>query len=97
MAQQKFCQNCIEKNNCQEVFQHLGHIQGHSVVLEVIVAFLLPLVVFIVSLAIYERILAEPVNAKHLQTPLAFLLALLTTCTCILITRAIHKQPGKNK
>jgi len=97
MAQRKFCQSCNQKNNCQEVSQKLGNAQGQSVVFEVIIAFLLPLVVFIVSLAAYERILAYTINIKQLQTTLIFLMALLTTFTCILIIRVINRQLSKNK
>lgn len=97
MAQQKFCRDCNQKDNCQEVFQQLGNAQGQSVVFEVIIAFLLPLVVFIVSLAAYERIFAYTINIKQLQTALGFLMALLTTFACILIIRVINRQLSKYK
>lgn len=97
MAQRKFCQNCNPKNNCQEVSHKLGNAQGQSVVFGVIMAFLLPLVVFIVSLAAFDRILAKTIDAKQLQTALSFLMALLTTFACILITRVINRQLSKNK
>ena len=97
MAQQKFCQNCNQKNSCQEVFQQLGKAQSRSVVFGVIIAFFLPLVVFIASLAAFDRILAKTIDAKQFQTALSFLMALLTTFTCILITRVINRQLSKNR
>jgi predicted membrane channel-forming protein YqfA (hemolysin III family) len=70
----------------------LGNVKGPSVVSKVIVAFLLPVVVFIVSLAVFERIFTRVVNAKELQTVLSFLMAMLMTFICILIVQAINRQ-----
>jgi predicted membrane channel-forming protein YqfA (hemolysin III family) len=92
MAEQKFCQGCNQKDECQKVYQQLGNVKGPSVVSKVIVAFLLPVVVFIVSLAVFERIFTRVVNAKELQTVLSFLMAMLMTFICILIVQAINRQ-----
>lgn len=92
MAEQKFCQGCNQKDDCQKVYQQLGNIKGPSVVYKVIIAFLLPVVVFIVSLAVFERIFTRAVNAKELQTVLSFLMAMLMTFVCILIVQAINRQ-----
>ena len=71
--------------------------KGPSIVPKVVVAFLLPIVVFIVSLAAFERVLAKAVNAKQLQTVFALLLALSVSSVCVLITKAINRQLSKNK
>ena len=57
----------------------MGKAEGHSVVLKVVTAFLVPLVVFIAALAASEKILAGIINSKELQTVLSFLLALAVT------------------
>lgn len=92
MAEQKFCQDCDQKRDCQEVYQQLGNVKGPSVVSKAILAFLLPLVVFVVSLAVFEEILAEAVNIKELRTVLSFVVALLATFICILIVKAVDRQ-----
>ena len=97
MAEQKFCQDCNQKHNCQKVYQQLGNTKSPSVILKVVVAFLLPLVVFIAVLATSERILAKTINTKELQTTFSLLLALLVTSALILITRAINKQISKDR
>ena len=94
MAEQKFCHHCDQKHDCQKVYEQLGNVKGPSVVFKVIVAFLLPLVVFIVSLAVFEEIFTKAVNTKELQTLLSFLVALFITLVCILIIQAIKRQPG---
>ncbi len=92
MAQEKFCQDCDQKHGCQKIYEQLGNIKGPSVVFKVTVAFLLPVVVFIVSLAVFEEVLAKAVNAKELRTFLNFLISLLITFVCILIVRMINRQ-----
>ena len=94
MAEQKICHHCDQKHDCQKVYEQLGNVKGPSVVFKVIVAFLLPVVVFIVSLAVFEEIFTKAVNAKELQTLLSFLVAIFITLVCILIVQAIKRQPG---
>jgi K+-transporting ATPase A subunit len=94
---QKFCQDCNQRHNCQQIYQQLGKAQGPSLVSRVVVAFLLPLMVFIAALVVFEEILAKAINAKELQTTLCFLLALSVTLVCAAITKAINTQLDKNK
>lgn len=93
MLKQNRCQSCEQKHNCQEIYQQLGKIECPSVIPKVLAAFLLPLVVFIAALAVFEGILAKSINTRELQTALNFLLALLVTCVFTLIIRAIKRTP----
>lgn len=95
MVEQKICEDCKQKHDCQEIYKQLGDIEGPSVVIKVIVAFLLPLLVFIVSLAIFERILSGAISTDQLQTALSLLAALLITFICILIVRVINRRFGQ--
>jgi len=97
MAEQDFCHTCNQKHDCQNAYQHLGDIEGPSLVVKVLLAFLLPLVVFIVSLAVFERILAGAINSTAAKTVVSFLLALLVTFVCILITRMVCKRLGHDR
>ena len=91
MESQRFCQDCIQKHDCQRIYEQLGNASCSSIVLKAIIAFLLPLIVFIVSLAVSERLLAKAINIEEVQIVLSFLLALLATFVCVLITRVINK------
>ncbi len=97
MAEEKICQGCKQKNRCQEVYEHLSKMEGPPVVFNVLIAFLLPIAVFIGCLAASESILAKVTNSKELQTVVGFLLALLVTSVCILIITTINKGLVKNK
>jgi hypothetical protein len=97
MHKQDFCQSCSQKSRCQEAYQRLSKAQGPSVVRKVLVAFLLPIAVFIAALAVFERSLAEAVETKQVQTALSFVLALSVTFLCILITRGISKKVSEKE
>ena len=89
MAEQEFCQGCERADKCQDVYRRLGQASGPSVVFKVVIAFLVPMVVFIAALAVFEGILARAINTKALQTPLSFLLALLVTSALVLIIKTV--------
>jgi len=91
MTEQKVCQDCNQKHDCQRIYEQLGGVEGPSVVVKVIVAFLLPLVVFIVSLAAFQQIFAKAISSQHLQAAFSFLLALVVTFLFILIIRVINR------
>jgi len=91
MAQQEFCEDCKQKHDCQRIYEQLGDVEGPSVVIKVIVAFLLPLVVFIVSLAAFQQIFAKAISSQRVQTAFSFLLALVVTFICILVIRVVNR------
>jgi len=75
----------------------LGKAQGPSVAFKAVVAFLLPILIFIASLAAFEGILARVTDIKGLRIALDFLLALSVTLATMLIIKAINKRLNKNK
>lgn len=108
MNQQEFCQDCSHKHDCRHIYRQLGHSSCPSVAIKVIVAFLLPLVVFIVSLAVFTEIFAAagerhllsspngvPTNMQELKTFVCFLLALFTASACVFFTKLINKRLHK--
>lgn len=95
MNEKDFCDNCNQKHSCGSIYHQLGNAKGPSVVVRVVIALLLPLVVFIISLAAFEEIFAKNISSQPLQTALSLLSALLVTFICILITRVISKRLGQ--
>ena len=90
MIEQDFCQLCNQKDNCRQAYEKLGSSQGPSVVSKVIFAFLLPMLVFIVALAVFEKILAQ----TPLATAFGFIMALIVTAALML---TIKKATNENK
>ena len=94
MIEQNFCQLCNQRDNCRQAYEKLGSSQGPSVVSEVIFAFLVPMLVFIVALAVFEKILAQTPAATPLATAMGFILALIVTAALML---TIKKVTNENK
>ena len=105
MNQQKFCQDCHQKHDCQEVYRRLGGAECPSVTLKVIIVFLMPMVIFVVSLAVFEFFFADilgaalksslsggSVNMQNLQTLLGFFLAFFITFICMFIFKTLNRR-----
>jgi len=96
MSEQEFCRYCQERHECREVYRQLGEAEGPSVFFKVVAAFLVPLVVFIGSFAVFEGILAKVVNAGALKTGISLVLALSVTFVCILVIKVVWGQRRKH-
>ena len=100
MSQEDFCQDCHQKHECQEVYRRMGSSKCPSVFYKTIVAFLLPMVVFIVSLAILDKILSSEnfVHFSHrLHTAISFFGALIVTVVFMIIFKLLSKLFKKNR
>jgi hypothetical protein len=96
MGNQDLCQGCGEQHRCEGIYERLGRAEGPSVVPGVLAGLLLPLVVFIVSLAAFERIIGWVVEQRGLQTALGAAAAVLATLVCVVVTRAIRMRSTKS-
>jgi hypothetical protein len=95
MVEEKFCQDCGQKQDCQEVYERLGKAEGPSVVWKVVLAFLLPLVVFIVLLVVFEKVFVAGIGSKGLRTAASFLVACLGTLAVIVLIKVLSGRLGK--
>ena len=94
MKQENFCHDCHLKHECQEVYRRLGCSECPPVFYKTVVAFLIPMVVFIVSLAVFEKIFSggNYLHFSHkLQTAVGFFIALLVTVVFMTIYKLVSK------
>ena len=96
MNQQEICQDCHQRHDCQEVYRQLGNAENPPIAFKAIVVFLLPMLIFTVSLAVSGKILAGAGSnslrfSDGLQTFLSFCIALLTTVVFIFIVKLLEK------
>ena len=94
MSQKDFCQDCHQKHDCQQVYRQMGYSECPPVFWKTVVAFLMPMVVFTFSLAIFERILSGE-NFTHfsqrLQTAICFFVALIVTIVFMIVYKLLSK------
>ena len=97
MGEKDFCQSCSQKNDCISVYLKVGDAQGPSVVLRVVAAFLLPLLTFIISLAVFEQILVRILDLKLLGTVLGFAASIATSLLVILVIKWLNIKLCRHK
>ena len=87
MVQKDFCQSCGRRHSCRDIYGKLGNAEGPSVAVKVILAFLIPVLVFIVTLAAFERMLRS-LGFGHYSTPLGLSGAAAATVIAVVVIRA---------
>jgi len=92
MKQNEFCEKCGDKSRCQDAFRQMDKTQGKHVVRNIILAFLLPLVIFIVVLAISQQLLINHIESDGLRTTVSLSLSLVVTFVYVLIARVISRR-----
>lgn len=60
----RHCNNCSQKESCREIFEKLGSSKAPPVLLKTVQAFLLPLILFIVVLAVADKVLAGKIASS---------------------------------
>ena len=96
MVQKDFCQICGRRNSCQGVYRRLGSLEGPSVTLKVILAFLIPVLVFIVTLAAFEWMLRS-LGFDHYSTPLSLVGAAATAFIAVVLIRIAGAHLNRKK
>ena len=90
----KKCSTCKDRNSCEDVYQKLGHSDAPSIAWKVIFAFVLPLIIFMASLFVFERIMAGLIDSRELTILAGFVAALIITAVFCFVVKVIKKQAG---
>ena len=100
----KECENCTDQHECKSIYKKVGHSQGPSVLLPVLAAFVLPLVVFFLSVWIFETVLVDYIDSRNVRSAAAIGLSAIVTVAVILIVRNLrtaaknkHRKASKNE
>ncbi len=85
MTDEEYCSKCVWAHDCKVVYEQMGKAHGPSVVKKVIVAFLLPVIVFVVCLVVLDKKLVAVTGNEHLRILLGVLFAGLVSFVYVLI------------
>ena len=88
MKSDDYCVSCGQKDTCRQAYEKLGKATGPNVAWRVIVAFLVPIGVFIGGLAGSQWLLRGRFEEKILIM-VSFILALCLTLLVVFVIRAI--------
>ena len=81
------CKNCGQKESCREAFEKLGSSKAPPVLLMVVQAFLLPLVLFIVVLAVAEKLLMERFASQLGRNIISLAAAVVVVCLYLAVLK----------
>ena len=92
MPDEDKCQSCESRDSCKEIYKQVGSSSEPSVTFRVLIAFLLPIAVFIIVLAISEKMLASKLNSQAAVTAISVITAVFITGLVVFIVRALVKK-----
>jgi len=82
---------------CIDIYQQLGHTRGPSVVKKVLLAFVVPLLVFTGSLILTGGLLSAWLSEGSMKSFITFLIALAVTAACVQLIRIFTREEIKTK
>ena len=94
MPEDSKCQGCPERQSCKEVYEQLGQSESPPVTLNVFIAFVLPLVIFIGCLASGLAIVRK-INPELPATPISLAAAVVITAIYVVLASLIVKKRNK--
>lgn len=97
MIGMKLCGKCGYRHGrghcCIDIYQQLGQTKGPSVVGKVLLAFGVPLLLFIGSLILAEYLLSAFMTEGAMKTFIAFLAALVVSIVFVQLIRILTRKP----
>lgn len=91
MNQVSWCEGCDQARDCKKVYERLGRTEGPPVALKAVLAFGLPVGVFVTALGLFGGLL-QPLVAPQLRTLCASALAFCATAVSTLAVSRITKR-----
>ncbi len=85
--------HCGQGAHCQSIYRRLGQARGPSVTRGVLLAFGVPIAVFIVTLAAAAGVLGGSAAELNWQTVVALVIAATVTAAVVLLIWKITQQP----
>ena len=93
----KICNDCGYRHGrgrcCIDIYQQLGQTKGPSVAGKAFLAFVLPLLVFIISLMLAGYFLSVFITKDGIKTFFAFLIAVVMTIVFVQLIRKLTRKP----
>lgn len=92
MNDKGFCRGCKHKDSCQQAYEQLGNSKTPSIVPKVLVAFVLPLVFFAVTITTADSLLAKFGFSGNLKTAVSFVLATAAVFLYLLLRKLFKRR-----
>lgn len=84
------CNKCPNNNKCSEVYENLGKSSCKPVATSVSIAFLLPMVVFIITIALFQEYCGDVFASKRVNSLFSVFCGLVLSAFSVYIARLIR-------
>jgi hypothetical protein len=97
MSEKDNCSGCPQHHDCKSMYQALGNAEGSFVAIRAIAAFLVPLLIFALGLAVFEKILDGRITGDNARTVVGAILSLLVCSIYVIAFRLISNRSSSLK
>ena len=97
MTKSDICNKCGERDNCKKVYQLMADYRGPSVLGRVFLAFVFPLLIFVVSLVVFDSPTAKWTESKELAIIFNLLISAGLTGVYIIAAMLVLRKLRKNR
>ena len=89
---EKHCDGCVQKDHCQEIYAKLGHSEGPNIAFKAIMAFAVPIVVFVAAALLTQTLLKNKIENASLIVLIQLATGLVAAGIVVLIIRRFYRQ-----
>ncbi len=92
----KRCEKCVHNHDCKAVYESITKSKDASVTARVTIAFLLPLSIFVASMAFFNGILEKNTNLGALKDVVNLLISAVIAFVCAMTAKTIYNFCNKD-
>ena len=89
MKEKDFCKQCDKKHSCRDVYEKIGKSKSPPVTMQLIKAFVLPVLLFILTFVSLESLITKLTNNSKLQIVLQIVIAGCITTLLIMFSKLL--------
>lgn len=88
----KHCDGCEQKNRCQEVYEKLGQSTGPNVAFKAVLAFVVPIGVFVVVAALVQFLLKNKIENARLMVLIQLAVGFIAAGIVVFVIRRLSRK-----
>jgi len=92
MSENDNCSGCPQHHDCKSMYQAVGNAQGSYVAIRSITAFLVPILIFALGLAVFDKLLEASITGTNARTIISVILSLLVCSVYVIAFRLISAR-----
>ena len=92
MTENENCSGCPQHHDCKSMYQAIGNAEGSFVVIRSIAAFLVPILIFSLGLAVFGKLLNSSITGNNARTMISVILSLLLCSIYVIALRVISSR-----